>query len=212
MSKIKLEDLKEKDEENYELHNIKMEEEELLWLQKLDMNRLAFKRQLVKRLTSSAYRLDLIGDDKGQLRDKNSTLLAEVEWILLGRYTKGSNITWEWPMSFVDSDHSVINGILASWPEERKELTKGLISTSSPMLISYISALLTDKLGLEYIYALENDCCYYAFGLRNIQWSGSEGDLEIKFKKELENLANEKKKEFNDSLESILRNYELLTI
>lgn len=167
-----------------------IKEKNLVLLQKLDMNRLNFAKNLQARITQEqvVYQMSSAGETKFHIQlgttpaPDTDTVIIKSDWICLGVYESLTNPedqserhVWvhAWKLAPELSTSTELKAALDHLPEGLSPFKSPIIESHDPMMISYMMAFLTDTLKLEHIYVRENDegGHFTAFGMRNIEWS-----------------------------------------
>jgi hypothetical protein len=164
-----------------------IKEKNIVLLQKLEMNNMAFQKNLSKRITK--------GDNIYQITENNKTTfyiqtgeqpdqtldkpVVKSRWDMLGVYepiTKEDNskvIVWVWAWHLFEESTSMteLKDCLKNLPTGMQPLENRIVESNDSMLVSYIFAYLTGELSLEHIYVRQSEEGHFtAFGMRNLEW------------------------------------------
>lgn len=162
----------------------KLEEDNLLYFQLLNINKDYFEKNFRMRVKPDSKTSTCIENDNlFHFIDENNNIICSASWQLLGCYHKiedqsDENIVdvesylwiWPWVLFPEDKEPQNIKNYLEKLPDEQKSLSKNIVKLHDPMIISYILSYLNYEMSLEYIYIKFDGEKYFAFGLTKVDW------------------------------------------
>jgi len=169
---------------------VELPTEDLLYLQKLELNRLSFERELNKQLEIEEPTIfKIINDTTAEYRTMDDhCLLATVQWDFLALYHSAQNVQgpeqgsaqniyeWTWAWALIPPEPGSVQDVVRKIIQE-STLPKNFTNTPSirfkdEILISYLLARISDMLKYPYIHIMKNDNgAFTAFGIRKVQWA-----------------------------------------
>jgi hypothetical protein len=149
-------------------------DEDSLYLQKLELNRVSFERRLNQDLEiEEPTSFKITSNDVAEYRTIDEhCLLATAQWDLIATYRTDS---WSWAWSVVPPDPGsrpeIVRNLIQS-SDIPKNLTNGDFTFKEDILVSYILARVADILKYTYIHVVPvGDGEFVAFGIKNVRWA-----------------------------------------
>lgn len=169
---------------------LSLSEENLIYLQKLELKRQLFEDQLEKRTSWDNLDFTMVENKImfSKISDDKRTVIMQAEWNLLGQYgfsKEDSQYYFVWPWHLVGDDTEEQGGLEGQDIKIKNTLMKHtflselikykLLTFGDPMLISFIQAYLLENMPYEYvaIRPIANDV-FVTLGLINIEWIAEE--------------------------------------
>jgi len=174
-------------------NTVELPPEDLLYLQKLELNRLSFERKLNEELEIEEPTLfKIINNDTAEYRTMDDhCLLATVQWDLIALYhpliipnnddmedNEGAKTVYQWSWSWgmiqpePGSTPDVVRKVIQDSKIPKDFTRPEVIHFKDEILISYLMARVADILKYPYIHIMNNgNGSFSAFGVRNVQWA-----------------------------------------
>lgn len=159
-------------------------EENMVLLQKLDINSQRFASALRERLLPTDTFEQVLEDNETMrfyvTRDGSRQVLFECTWDLLGTFEeietedlpkKDYVWTWGWHIFPEEPSQQKIKDLLVDIPVDMDPIVNPVIVSHESIFISYIMAFMTNKMELDHIYTRAGEENHNSvFALRNIKW------------------------------------------
>lgn len=164
------------------MQRVNIPEEHLLTIQNFDLDQ-TFMQSKIKKYKethqiNSEY-LSITNNTQCAIELKSEDITHKVltaDWKLLGTYSKSeTKYIWTYPW-FIISDTELaayktqVENIFHAMDSSLHFLSKNILETQDPMLISFILSILYEELDLQYVHIHITENNYVAFGLKNIIW------------------------------------------
>jgi hypothetical protein len=158
-------------------NKVPLGDEIIVLLNKLELNKLKFSLAF-----PNTSRLQFVNNSEFILTNEDSSaILTRGKWHLLGEYmvVDGPKTMWRWVWNmFDDSVVQDLQNNISNKLDKYKQLIQGsYVLSDDPMFMSFLMAILTDKLDYEYMHVIggnnDSDNKFVLFGLKNIEWPSS---------------------------------------